>query len=146
MRNRLALGGLTITLALAACGSDQLSLPDYVDELNAVIEDRSDQIEPLYIELLSSGEPTLEGMRSLLDQEVAIRAEIQEEFAKLKAPDQVAELHNALVNWHGQMIEAQELLGSRANSATTWSEFEQSAEFRDFDAVMEEGLAGCLEF
>ena len=32
------------------------------------------------------------------------------------------------------------------NSATTWSEFEQSEEFRDFDAVMEEGLAGCLEF
>jgi len=146
MRTQLALGGLAITLALAACGSDQLSLPDYVDELNAVIEDGSDQIKPLYIELLSKGEPTLEGMRSVLDQEVAIRAEIQEEFAKLKAPDQIAELHNALVNWHGQMIEAQELLGSRANSATTWSEFELSEEFRDFDAVMEEGLAGCLEF
>jgi hypothetical protein len=146
MRTRLAVGGLVIALALAACGSDRLSLPDYVDELNAVIEEGSDQIEPLYIGLLSAGEPTLEGMRSVLDQEVAIRVEIQEDFAELKAPDQIAELHNALVDWHGQMIEAQKLLGSRANSATTWSEFEQSEEFRDFDAVMEEGLAGCLEF
>ncbi len=145
MRTRITLGCLSIVLALAACGTDQLSLPDYVDELNAVIEDGSDQIEPLYIELLSAGEPTLEGMRSVLDQEVAIRIEIQDEFANLKAPDQIAELHDALVNWHGQMIQAQELLGSRANSATTWSEFEQSDEFREFDAVMEEGLAGCLE-
>lgn len=146
MRTRITLGGLSIMLALAACGSDQLSLPKYVDELNVTIEDGRDQIEPLYSEFLSSGEPTLEGMRSLLDQEVAIRAEIQDEFAQLKAPDQVAELHNALVNWHGEMIEAQKLLGSRAASATTWSEFEQSAEFRNFDAVMEEGLEGCLEF
>ena len=145
---RPTLAGLCIVLAVAvaACGGAQLSLPDYVDELNAVIADGSEQIEPLYAELLSTGEPTLEDMRSILHREVAIRVEIQEEFAKLEAPDQIAELHNALVKWHGQMIDAQEVLGSRADSATTWSEFEQSEEFRDFDAVMEEGLAGCLEF
>ena len=106
MRARVLLCSLSAALLLAACGGGQLSLPDYVDELNEVIEDGSEQIKPLYRELLATGEPSLEAMRSVLHQEVAIRVEVQEEFAKLRAPDQVAELHNALVNWHGQMIEA----------------------------------------
>ena len=145
MSIRHFLGVTLIALAAIACGGGALSLPEYADELNDVVVDGRDRIEPLYVEFESAGEPTVESLRSYLQQEAAIRADLQEEFASMEAPDQVADLHAALVNWHGQVLEAQAALLEGASATSSLEEFQQSEEYLAFEVVMNEGLEGCRQ-
>jgi len=135
-----------LALIAGACGSARLSLTEYVDRLNAVVAEGNQRIRPLYAELESTqGDPSTGSIQELFEKEAAIRSELQDSMAGMEPPEQIADLHAALVDWHGGLIVTQQLLARQVAAAGSWSEFEQSPEFAEFDAFMQEGLAGCLE-
>ena len=143
---RLAATVAVFGLIAGACGSSRLSLTEYVDELNAVVAEGNERLPPLYAELESaSGDPSTATIQRLFEDEATIRAELQDSFSAIEAPEQVAELHAALVQWHGELIVAQRSLAAQVAAAGSWSEFQRSPEYAAFDAFMRQGLVGCLE-
>ena len=138
-------GGVALAVLIGACGSSSLTLTEYVDELNDVVAEGNDRIRPLYADLATAAEPDLATVSGLFEEEAAIRAELQSSLADLDVPEQIAELHTALVDWHGALIEAQQSLARDVATAGSWRDFQESPEFAAFDEFMQEGLAGCLE-
>lgn len=140
---RQTFAGIALGILLVSCGGNELSLPDYVEEMNEIVVDGRRQIEPLYEEYTRSGAPGVEDVRALLEAEVAIRLGIQERVVGLEPPAQVADLHEALVEWHATAIAAERALSARAAEAAAWGVLEQSGEAGAYDSVMSAGLTVC---
>lgn len=136
---------IALGILLVSCGGNELSLPDYVEEMNEIVVDGRRQIEPLYEEYMRLETPGVEDVRALFEREVTIRLGIHERMVGLEPPAQVADLHEALVEWHVTAIAAERALSARAAEAAGWGVLEQSGEARTYDSVMTAGLTVCHE-
>jgi hypothetical protein len=82
----------------------------------------------------------------MLDEVLAIRVAFHNEFIDLgEPPDQIAELHAAIVDWHAGAIDVERALVARAGQVSSWAELERSAELAAYNAKGEEGLVVCRE-
>lgn len=141
---------MLLALAIAGCGSDEASLPDYVDEVNAVLE----QGQAQYTALIQSGAgevliaPSSElnnftphDLHLAMEQVAEIQRSALDEADAIDPPQQVAELHRLF--FRRLPIEA---LAARAGTATTWEELSESREMADYRSALAEDKKVCAEF
>lgn len=144
MRNILA--GLGLAVVLAACAGSSLSMSEYGDRLDEIRATYTPQAEAVWAEYLQLPEPTLEDLKTLFDRDAALRIEIEELFRDLDPPDEIADLHDLLVDWVTSLRQADEALATRVGTLGSWDEFLLSAEYRAFETTLTGGAGVCNEF
>ena len=137
--------GIFLTLILVACGGATLSLTEYVDSLNALVSETTDQLEVADARFRQTPEPNREDAIALLNSHVVFRTELQNGLEALDAPEQIADLHALLVEGHAAVLAATELLPARVETAASPEEFEQSAELEAYETVNAETAVICRD-
>lgn len=136
---------ILLTVVLASCGGDSLSMTEYSQRLDTLAEDLAGALEAGDVRM-STGTPSLEDARTVLNQAVLARTEFQEAFSALEPPEQIADLHADLFDAHARIITAQQAFSDRATTATAVEELDQSAEAQAYRRTVDESLALCQEF
>ena len=142
MRSTLARFGLV--LLVTACGSDESSLTEYVDQLNGIEARVTAEAGPLIAELERVTTPS--ELQATMDQLVAVRIESLAASQALDPPGQVADLHDFLVEWEAQLIPVEEALAARAGAVSGWEELSESAEMETYRVTLVDGKHACIEF
>ena len=143
---RIFLAGFVLVSALVSgCGDGQPSVTDYVEALNAMNEEFSPRGEAIWYSYLGKTGPTMDDLRTLLDANVALRADVDEALDEIEAPEQIADLHDGWTAWHSKLFAAETAQAARAATAGSLDEFLQSAEFEAWAETLEEGSSLCDE-
>jgi hypothetical protein len=140
-----------IALLLGACGEDELSLTEYVDQINVAAREAS-----------ARGAELIEGTQHIADftpQDVTsthgtalreVRRPLQEAADAIEPPDQVEDLHDLLWDWHARFIDIEEKMAAAAadieDSAAGWTAFSNSPEMAAYRAALAEGKTVCNDF
>ncbi len=143
MREALAVGCLA--LIVGACGGDGLSLTEYSERLQSLASDMAEEFEELD-ERMTTGTPTVADAQDVLSRAVAVRTDFHEGLVALGPPEELADLHTDLVDVHARILAAQQAWASRAETATSLDELEQSTEAAAYRALTAESVAICDEF
>lgn len=137
---------LLVIVPSSCDGNNRLSLTDYVERVNTMAADGRAQAERLYLDYEALTAPAVDDLATMLDQVLAIRVAVQKEFVDLgEPPDQIAELHAAIVDWQAAAIDVERALAARAGQVSSWAELERSAELAAYNAKGAEGLVVCRE-
>jgi hypothetical protein len=137
---------LLVIVPSSCGGNSQLSLTDYVERVNTMAADSRAQAERLYLDYRALTAPTVADLATMLDEVLAIRVAVQKEFVDLgEPPDQIAELHAAILDWHAAAIDAERALATQARQVSSWAELERSVELGAYNALGAEGLVVCRE-
>lgn len=101
-----------LTLAVAACGGDSLTLSEYSEQAAELISVVRDRIATLDAEWLAAT-PTPEGAAAYWDERIAARTEFVEDLQALNPPDEAAELHENVVPLFERLTTAERALAAR---------------------------------
>lgn len=150
----VVLAGAFLVLVAAACGGGEMSLTEYVERLNAIV----DQARGRYEELVTGpngavliAEPDQLADFAPQDLQVAlehvreIEAEVDEATAAIEPPEQVADLHELFFDFESEFILAQEALAARAGTAADWKELSETPEMAAYRTALAEDKRGCAE-
>lgn len=151
---RFMLVGVCLVLTVSGCGGSEMSLTEYVDQLNAINRRGLQQ----YLELLASpqGEVlvaaeaaqitdfTPQDLQVGLEGVIEIAVEVKEAADAIEPPEQVADLHHRLFDDKFTFFE--EALAARAGTAANWEELSESPEMEAFRAAMAEDKQACIDF
>ena len=151
---RFMLVGVCLVLTVSGCGGSEMSLTEYVDQLNAINRRGLQQ----YLELLASpqGEVlvaaeaaqitdfTPQDLQVSLEGVIEIAVEVKEAADAIEPPEQVADLHHRLFDDKFTFFE--EALAARAGTAANWEELSESPEMEAFRAAMAEDKQACIDF
>lgn len=144
-RTRSLLAGTFLSLILVACGGATLSLTEYVDGLNTLVSETTDELEVADARFRQIPEPNREDAIALLNSHVVLRTDIQNGLETLDAPAQIADLHVLLIEGHAAVLAATELLPGRVETAASPEEFEQSAELEAYETANAETMVICRD-
>jgi hypothetical protein len=142
MRRTLTVSCLAVVLS--GCGGGGVSLTEYAESLEALTSEMIEQLEVGDVRM-STGTPTIDDAREVLTGAPEIRVEFQEALTELDPPEEMADLHAELVDLHGEILAAQKELASRAETATTLEELEESEELAAYRATQAEAVSVCRE-
>ena len=141
-----------LVLVLAACGGSELSLTEYVDEINAASGAAIERAEQLTAQGdIGGGTPTPEEAQSqiLLGIE-EIRDPLQEAVDAIDPPTQIADLHALLWDWHADFISTEramaERMGTIPNTLEGWTALSNSPEMAAYRDSLAEGKQVCIDF
>ncbi len=143
MRNVLVVGCLAVMLG--SCGGGGVSLTEYSERLQSLASDMAEEFEELD-ERMTTGTPTVADAQDVLSRAVAVRTDFHEGLVALGPPEELADLHTDLVDVHARILAAQQAWASRAETATSLDELEQSTEAAGYQALTAESVAICHEF
>jgi len=132
-------------LIVVACGGGTLSLTEYVESLNVLVSDARGRLEAMYVQYGEISSPGEEDVTTLFSSEIVIRTDFQEGLVALDPPERFADLHAEIVETHGRILAASELLPARVGTVASREEFEQSAEFEAYQAANAAGTVICGE-
>jgi hypothetical protein len=151
---RVVLGAAWLALLITACGGSEITMTEYVDSLNAIV----DQARQQYEELAASAESgVLVAERDELvefaprDLQVAlvrvrqIEASVDEATSAIDPPEQIAELHNFFFDFDSEFISAQEALAVRAGTAVDWNELSNTPEMAAYRMALGEDKQSCID-
>jgi hypothetical protein len=151
---RVVLGAAWLALLITACGGSEITMTEYVDSLNAIV----DQARQQYEELAASAESgVLAAERDELvefaprDLQVAlvrvrqIEAFVDEATSAIDPPEQIAELHNFFFDFDSEFISAQEALAVRAGTAVDWNELSNTPEMAAYRMALGEDKQSCID-
>jgi len=151
---RLVWIGLFVTLVLAGCGvGSELSLTEYVDQLNVIVDQARHEYEVLVASpqggvLVADGVDldnfTPQDLQSAFDQVREIEARVDEATAAIDPPDPVAELHHLFFDFDSEFISAQEALAVRAGTAADWQELSDSTEMTAYRTALADDKQACI--
>jgi hypothetical protein len=139
---------------LGACGGDEMSLTEYVERLNDIVEEARQQYEQLVASpdggVLVAGPDQLadfapQDLQAALEQVRDIEAGVEEATAAIDPPQQVADLHNLFFDFDSEFIAAQEALASRAGTAVDWNELSETPEMAAYRTALAEDKQGCAD-
>jgi hypothetical protein len=145
---------IVAALLLSACGGGEMSLTEYVDRLNVIVERARQQYEVLVTSSRGGvliAEPDLlagftpQDLQMALEQVREIEAEVDEATAAIDPPEPVAELHNLFFDFDDEFISAQEALAARAGAAGDWNELSASPEMAAYRSALAEDRQHCFE-
>ena len=151
---------LCISVVSVGCGGGEMSLTDYVREINAIFDRGIEQYEPLatspeglvlivgqgsHLGIADQGvqltEFTPQDLHVALERVAEIQAEALEAAAAIEPPEQVAELHEL---YFRELPIAE--LAVRAGTAADWYELSESAEMAAYRAALAADNQVCAEF
>ncbi len=137
-----------------ACGGSELSLTEYVDQLNVIVEQARARYEALATSpqgSILSAEPsqlaafTPSDLAAALEEIREIEAEVDEATAAIDPPEQVAEMHSLFFDFDSNFIAAQEALATRAGTATDWIELSESPEMAAYRTALAMDKQHCTD-
>ena len=142
---------MSVVFLAASCGADDLSLTEYVDQINAATAAAIDADERLMaegtLERANNPQEIAGVLRRVLDE---IRLPLQRAVDAIDPPEQVAELHSLLWNWHSGFISIEEALLGRfdatPNTEEGWTALSDSAEMASYRDSLVEGRQVCIDF
>ncbi len=151
---RFMLVGFCLVLTVSGCGGGEVSLTEYVDQLNAINRRGLEQ----YLELLASPQGdvlvaaeaaqitdfTPQDLQVGLEGVIEIAVEVKEAADAIEPPEQVADLHHRLFDDKFTFFE--EALAARAGTAANWEELSESPEMEAFRAAIAEDKQACIDF
>lgn len=151
--DRLLLPALCATIVLSGCGGDEMSLTEYVERTNAVIDRAAHQYEVLVASdegavLVANGADLTEfephDLKVGLDRVGEIEMEVLAATDAIEAPDAIADLHEMLFD--ARFTTARENLAARAGTAADWEELTESPEMDAYRAAVAGDLEVCSDF
>jgi hypothetical protein len=140
---------------VAACGGGEMSLTEYVDRLNAIVDRASQQYYALVASprgavLVAEGahlnDFTPQDLQAALEQVNEIEAEVMEATAAIEPPEQVADLHSLWFDSDGNSTSIGEALVARAGTAANWEELSKSTEMAAYRTAIARGKQVCTNF
>jgi hypothetical protein len=147
--------GLGVALVLAACGGgSEMSLTEYVDQLNAIVDQARQEYEvlvtsPLGGVLVADGVQlvnfTPQDLQAALDRVREIESTVDEATAAIDPPNQVAALHHLFFDFDSDFISAQEALAVRAGTAADWEELSDTTEMAAYRAALAKDKQECAD-
>lgn len=146
-------GALLFVTVLTACGSNSLSLTEYVETINTIVDDAREE----FLEFMADPEgqiltATAEELDNYTPQDLAAAIErvqvieiaVLEAINALEPPEQVAELHE---QWFDdQFTVAEAALGVRARTASSWEELSDTPEMAAYRAALARDKELCDTF
>jgi hypothetical protein len=147
---------LCVALLVSGCGGgdegDELSLTEWVEGLNALIDRASQQYEELVASpqgavLVAEGAQladfTPQDLQVALERLGEIEMEILEAGAAIEPPAQVADLANLLSD--DRFTLARVALAARAGSATSWEELSETPEMAAYRTALAGDKQACID-
>ena len=141
---RHAVAWFALGLLLSSCGSETLSLTEYVDRLNGINDRTLPEAAVLISEL--EGSTTPKEVEAAVRQMAALRAESVDATEMLEPPATLEELHWLFLGWEKRLIPIEVALAAKAGAVAGWPEFFESTEVKEYRAALVEGRQVCLEF
>jgi hypothetical protein len=160
VRVRRAVIGISIVLAVAGCGGREMSLAEYVDEINAIFDRGIARYETIVaspegiVLIVGQGSHlgfadqgialddfTPQDLHVALVQVAEIQAEAVEAAAAIEPPDRIAELHE--LYFRELPIAA---LAARAATAADWEELSESPEMAAYRNALAADNQICADF
>lgn len=151
---------LCISVLSAGCGGSELSLTEYVQEINAIFDRGIEQYEPLatspeglvlivgqgsHLGIVDQGvqltDFTPQDLQVALERVAEIQAEALEAAAAIEPPEQIADLHEL---YFRELPIAE--LAVRAGTAADWYELSESAEMAAYRAALASDNEVCADF
>ncbi|MDX2342231.1 MAG: hypothetical protein QNL12_00115 [Acidimicrobiia bacterium] len=137
------------TLLLSGCGG-AMSLTEYVDRINAVERRASQQAQTIAAGAEEITDLTPQDVQTGLELAHSIRIEVKESTDDIEPPEQVAELHELIFDWHTRFIDVEQALATRAgtaeDTAADWEVLSASPEMAAYRGAIVEGKEVCNEF
>ena len=137
-------------MLVSGCGGGEMSLTEYVDRINAVEYQASRQGEELVASAEQIVDLTPQDLQAGLELAYAIRIEVKDATDDIEPPDQVADLHELIFDWHTRFIDIERALATRAgtaeDTAADWAELSSSSEMAAYRTAIIEGKEVCDEF
>jgi hypothetical protein len=135
---------VTVIVVASGCGGGDMSMSEYVDEMNTIGARIAQQSEVVVAEAGQIAMPS--DVNAMMERVQPLRMEVLEAFEGLDPPEEVADLHRLLSDWMAKIMLAEEALATRALTVASWEEFSQSSEMAAYRAVLVEGKQGCTDF
>jgi hypothetical protein len=142
---------LCLTLAVTACGSDEISLTEYVDLVNDAAAQAGDTAEQLTEQGVLTEDLTPQDLEAGIERGIEeIRIPLQESADAVDPPEQVAELHTLMWSWHADLIRVETTLAQRVGATPDteagWTALSDSPEVAAYRASITEGKQVCIDF
>jgi hypothetical protein len=141
---------LWLALFLGGCGDSAMSLIEYTEHINAVEVRASEKGKALADEATDTVDFTPQDLQAVLESARVIRIEVKEATDDIEPPEQVADIHHLVFDWHTEFITIEEALAARA--ATTphtdegWTALSDSPQMAAYRTALAEGRQVCIEF
>lgn len=116
--------GVVLTLVVAACGGDSITLSEYNEQGSTLVTVMEERLHALDVEW-DTREPTVEGARNYWARRIEVRVEALEGLQSLETPDQLADLLGKGLDLFSQLTTAEKALATRVSSFETVTEPEQ---------------------
>lgn len=147
--------GLVVALMLAACGgTSALSLTEYVNRLNVIVEQARQDYEVLVSGphggvLIAEGDELAafspQDLQVALDRVREIESTVDEATSAIDPPEPVETLHHLFFDFDNEFIAAQEALAVRAGTAADWEELSESAEMAAYRVALADDKQACID-
>lgn len=146
---------LAVIVATGGCGGGEMTLTEYVDRLNAIVERARRQYEVLVASppgavLVAQPEQltdfTPQDLQAALERVSEIGVEVEEAVDAIEPPEQITDLHDLWFDFDGSFTSAQEALATRAGTAADWEELSESPEMAAYRAALAEDKQTCTDF
>ena len=108
---RITLFMLALAFVLNGCGDSAMSLTEYTEHINAVEIRASERGTALAVQAEKTVDFTPQDLQAVLEGARAIRIEVKEATDDIRPPDQVADIHNLVFDWHTEFIAIEEEKG-----------------------------------
>jgi hypothetical protein len=136
-----------LAIALAACGSGELSLTDYAAEVESMVAEMESRFATIDAEW-ESEPPTVERASDYWDDRLEIRNDFLEFVEALNPPEEIVEMHRAAIEVFTRITDADVALSVRAAEYETLESHWQWAdtpEGQAADAVLADVFAFCRD-
>lgn len=142
-------------LLLCGCSSGEISLTEYVEELDTVVDGARERYEELAASrrgavLVAEGEQlteyTPQDLQVALEQVSEIGLEVERAVAAIEPPNQFADLHYFYFDFgEDSYTAAYDALAVRAGTAVSWEELSASPEMEAYRAALARDKQLCVD-
>ena len=156
LTRRLAPLALSVTLLLFGCGGGEMSLPEYVVDVNAIVDRARQQYEALVASpqgavLVAEGAQlalfTPHDLQAAFEGVKEIEIEVRDATDAIEPPEQIADLHDLFFDFDDESFtSAQDALATRAGTAADWEELSVTPEMAAYRAALAEDKQRCTDF
>jgi hypothetical protein len=137
-------------LALTACGSNELSLAEYMEGIDAAATVAGQGGDELFAEAAGMVDVTPAELQAFLERGREVRVPLQEAVDELSPPEELADLHDLMWDWHAEFITVEQAVAARVgeteDTAAGWEALSDSPELEAYRAALAEGRRLCTGF
>jgi hypothetical protein len=141
-----------LMVTAAACSSGELSVTEYVEQVNAIVDRASQRYEAvasdgrgavLVARRAQLADFTPQDLSEAFQEVRELEAELEEAIGGIDPPAQIADLHYLMFDFDDGFFAAQDAMAARARVTTSWSELSASHEMEAYRAALVRDKTEC---